>query len=109
MRRRRPSTIDVEPTDAERAEAQKLFDAGWLPISNQHRLVGWASPTVDIPAALKTLSPHVDPTRWKGNVADLRDSLARSGISEELEPGTYAALKQLCGANNRGRDDANRS
>lgn len=88
-------------------EARRLFEAGWLPISNKYRSAGCVPVPAceEIPALLKKVSPHVNPAHWKVNsdsIADLRTNLARGGPSKELPTGVYIALKKLCGPYNRG-------
>lgn len=88
----------IKPTEIQMREAKKLFDEGWLPISNKYRIIGLA-PIEGVYEALgKLYEGRPDAEHWrKLGLKGSREQLASCGrnTKEGIQYGIYLALKGL--------------
>lgn len=88
----------IKPTEIQMREAKKLFDEGWLPISNKYRIIGLA-PIEGVYEALgKLYEGRPDAEHWrKLGLKGSREQLASCGrnTKEGIQYGVYLALKGL--------------
>jgi len=90
----------IKPTEFQMREAKKLYDEGWLPISNKYRIIGLAPAEGVYEALGKLYDGRPDAEHWRRlGLEGSRDHLARCGrnTKEGVQYGIYIALKALKG------------
>lgn len=87
----------AEPTAEEVAEARRLYEDGWVAISNKYRHVGRVSlpPFTDVVRSARLPAWASDALRQCYDRISGEDGARVHGATRSLSPGTYKAFKSI--------------